>query len=639
MYTLSIKYQPRYVSFSGGGAKGQCYISVAYALEKAGFIANILVYGGSSAGAMTAAILATGITAQRLEQVSDFNFTDLLDYSCMNTRGIYDGDILLNQVRQILEIEIFDRSAEALVAISKATCSEEEITLLVQRLEKINLKCITFADFNFLNKILPEKVKQLVLTGTNIDDKCLEYFSAITTPDMEVALAVRISASFPMVFKSVSYNNKNFADGGIINNLPTRALYNLSYEECDFLNIEKKKERTLLFILGQKENEIIQNLKVSKETKPGSLWGNYRYSLSYNFFNPWCNISSKIKTWIAGVDHDFHETVLYEDLANNYMKQLLILDTYGIDTLDFDKKLIPAERKAIENKLVKQFTENEYVYEFDDPVKFLLSLQAEDISRELLVDLREQSSAIEKKREGMQRLFNTIRELKANEKNNALLIINQIKAFNQQITTEEEHCFPSQETIDVLIDLSNKIKNYTRPLTALEDQKIMFGRLKIAIGDKLFLSFKNNIIILCDNNRYHKPETLEFSIWWNYSKALLFLNHFFSLISKDKEKYIDVAQKEKIIDFLKETKMESFQSLTNTQLLTETIHALYQCSDIQNITRLLETIIVGYQSINSLYKGEKATVLTLLKEVEQLEIQSDVEDCQLYSDAGYSILP
>lgn len=637
MYTLSIKYQPKFVSFSGGGAKGQCYTPVVYALEKSKFISGILVYSGSSAGAITAAVLATGITAKRFEQVSGFNLIDLLDYSCISKRGIYDGDVLLGQVRQILEIEISERLDEAFVAISKMVDLEEEITCLVQRLEAINCKCVSFSDFSFLNTIVPAKVKQLVITGTNIDDKCLEYFSAMTTPDMEVALAVRISASFPMVFKSIYYNNKNFADGGIINNLPTSALYELSSSECDFLTTAKKKERTLLFILGQKEKELIQNLQVNRETKLGSLWGNYRFTLSYNFFNPW-NLASKLKTRIVGVDHDFCEAVLYDDLANNYMKQLITLDTYGIGTLDFDKKLTLSQRHEIEDKLVKHFLEHEYVYEFNDPVKFLLDLELEDITKDLIDDLVDQSSENPKKREGMQKLLDTIARLKVEEKSNALLVINQIKTLNYRLLTEDQHCVPCQETIDEVIVLNDQIKSSTKPLNQ-DDQKIIYKRLKIALGDKLFQVFKNNIVLLCDKERYQKPEDLEYTKWWKYSKALLFLNYFFSVTSTEKEKYIDVIQKEKILDFLKEKKIESFQLLVNAQLLTEMIHMLSHTSDLEQVINLLETIIMGYQATNLIGNSKTNVVATLLKEIQELEVKSELEDFQLYTAQGYTIVP
>lgn len=637
MYTLSIKYRPKYISFSGGGAKGQCYIPVVYALEKSGLIANILVYGGSSAGAITAAILATGTTARRFEQLSDFNLLELLDYSSINSRGIYDGDILLNKVKQILNKELGERCIEALVAISKAPGSEEEKNLLLKRLEEINPKYITFADFNFLNKILPNQVKQLVITGTNTDDRNLHYFSATTTPDMEVALAVRISASFPFVFKSVSHNNKNFADGGIINNLPTRALYEYAQEECSFLSFEKKKEKTLLFVLGQKEKKLIDSLKVTQETKPGSLCGNYRYSLSYNFFNSSFNLPSKIKTWCVGVNHDFHETILNDDLANNYMKQLVALDTYDINTLDFGKKLTRAQSKSIENKLLKQFSEDEHIYEFDDPIKFLLALEPEDITKTLIEELLDQST-MHKAQERMKKNLNKITGLKATEKNNARVVIHKIKAFNEQINTAEIHYFSDQKIINEVVDLSNKLKAYVKPLILLEEQKIMFGRLKIAIGEKSFLRFKNNILMLCNKDCYQKPEELEFTVWWKYSKALLFLNYFFSLISKENEKSIDLTHKEKIIDLLKQKKIVPFQSLLNIQLLTEQINVLYQTSELEHIINVLETVVVGYQTRNLVYNSQSDTVSTLMQEIQELEAQSHSEDCQLHYREGYSLL-
>lgn len=92
---------------------------------------------------------------------------------------------------------------------------------------------ITFRHLNLLVKNYPEiGFKDLYLTGSNTKTKKLEIFCHETEPDMEIALAVRISMSLPGAFKSVKYKGVHYIDGGAINNCP-----------ADVFNPKNKKDR------------------------------------------------------------------------------------------------------------------------------------------------------------------------------------------------------------------------------------------------------------------------------------------------------------------------------------------------------------------------------------------------------------
>lgn len=66
----------------------------------------------------------------------------------------------------------------------------------------------------------------LYITGTDISNRMSRVFSYETTPDMEVALAARISMSIPFYFESIEYQYpgtsepQSYADGGIMWNYP-----------------------------------------------------------------------------------------------------------------------------------------------------------------------------------------------------------------------------------------------------------------------------------------------------------------------------------------------------------------------------------------------------------------------------------
>lgn len=59
-----------YIAFSGGGAKGAIYSGAYEAAKKAGILDNIKAVAGSSAGAITAAVVALGTPPERFEEIS-----------------------------------------------------------------------------------------------------------------------------------------------------------------------------------------------------------------------------------------------------------------------------------------------------------------------------------------------------------------------------------------------------------------------------------------------------------------------------------------------------------------------------------------------------------------------------------------
>jgi len=85
----------------------------------------------------------------------------------------------------------------------------------------------TFADFQ--NASLHKSGKKfldLYITGSDISNHKEVIFSADTTPDMEVATAVRISMSIPLFFEAIDFqlpgnvSKSTFSDGGTMLNYP-----------------------------------------------------------------------------------------------------------------------------------------------------------------------------------------------------------------------------------------------------------------------------------------------------------------------------------------------------------------------------------------------------------------------------------
>ncbi|KAL4852921.1 hypothetical protein ACK3TF_006049 [Chlorella vulgaris] len=74
------------------------------------------------------------------------------------------------------------------------------------------------ADVTF-RQVLEDFDTRLVVVATNLSSRKSEYFGPDTHPDMQVALAIRMSCSIPLYFKAVHYQGSWYVDGSVTNNL------------------------------------------------------------------------------------------------------------------------------------------------------------------------------------------------------------------------------------------------------------------------------------------------------------------------------------------------------------------------------------------------------------------------------------
>lgn len=67
----------------------------------------------------------------------------------------------------------------------------------------------------------------MVIVGCNLNRLREVHFSHKNTPDMPIHKAVRISASYPFIFKPIEYEGDLYVDGGIVNNYPLYVFDNI----------------------------------------------------------------------------------------------------------------------------------------------------------------------------------------------------------------------------------------------------------------------------------------------------------------------------------------------------------------------------------------------------------------------------
>ncbi len=208
--------------FEGGGVKGIALVGALRAFEEDGFKWQNLA--GTSAGGITAALLAVGYDAQELKRVMDerVEFRRFMDtrgvgklpiagpwLSLLFRKGMYEGDYFLGLMRQL----IAEKTGKPRLAFGDLTLPREAGDSLEDYQTKYRYKLRLVASDISRNEmvILPQDVAGF---GQDPDD-------------LEVALAVRMTMSIPFFFKPVIMDEGNdprkkhwIVDGGMLSNFP-----------------------------------------------------------------------------------------------------------------------------------------------------------------------------------------------------------------------------------------------------------------------------------------------------------------------------------------------------------------------------------------------------------------------------------
>ncbi len=224
------------IAFKGGGAKGAAYPGAISSLEELGFIEEIDLVIGTSAGAITALILGLGFSAEQFRQLSDkVSFTDFADIKPNGWGAFFNGNRLGNALDLIQYGGVFTGES-----------FHQFATYLIEQM--LGSPNATFADLHNA-RMLDPALKDMVFKATRYNARPGEIveqtFSYLDTPNVRIADAVRASMAFPGAFLPFTVREKNgqvfgvFADGGILSNWPIDAANRKEYYDPKYLPVEK----------------------------------------------------------------------------------------------------------------------------------------------------------------------------------------------------------------------------------------------------------------------------------------------------------------------------------------------------------------------------------------------------------------
>lgn len=235
----------KHLVLSGGGTKGYVLPSYIKTLDDSiHFISDLEEIAGSSAGAMMAFLLASGIPIAQIEtKYNALGFRDpLLD--CNNkafhesftfTAGSekqYSATQLMYTMHQdsvksaLDELTPFITSHKAVDKYEKYEALSKEfgkdpIDKFFKRAKKQFDLGLTFRELAILHAINPKRFKLLHITGTKHSDLNTQYYAYNDHyADMRCIDAVRISMAIPNVMRSIEFEGETVYDGGVSSNAP-----------------------------------------------------------------------------------------------------------------------------------------------------------------------------------------------------------------------------------------------------------------------------------------------------------------------------------------------------------------------------------------------------------------------------------
>jgi NTE family protein len=191
--------QFRNLVFEGGGVKGIAYAGALEVLEKENILPDIKRVAGTSAGAITATLLALGAKSSDIADiVGHTSFRKFMDDSFGMARdtkrlltdfGWYKGDAFTDWMKKLIYGFTWDSN-------------------------------LTFGKLKELVGKGPSKHRELYVVGTNLRMQIPQVFSADETSHMPIWLGVRISMSIPLFFAAVRQEEGIYVDGGVTWNYP-----------------------------------------------------------------------------------------------------------------------------------------------------------------------------------------------------------------------------------------------------------------------------------------------------------------------------------------------------------------------------------------------------------------------------------
>jgi NTE family protein len=319
--------------FEGGGVKGIGLAGAYSVLEEQGF--EPMNVAGTSAGAITAALVAAGYTADELKQeVLALDFNSFRDEAWEDKLPLFEKTVSVLKDLGIYEGETFRRwMAAKLEAKGKRTFGDlvlDENENDLRYRYKLHVVCSDVTQRRMI--VLPRDAASL---GVDPDE-------------LEIAYAVRMSMSIPFFFEPVEHVNPDtnrvhtIVDGGMLSNFPVWLF------DCPPGEDPTWPTFGMLLVEADHRSSVAERLPEPERTRHGAK-----------------GVAELVKA-LAHTMMEFHDR-MYVEKAN--FARTVPIDTLGVGTTEFDLpqqcalELYDSGRKAAE-RFLADWDFDAYIAEF-----------------------------------------------------------------------------------------------------------------------------------------------------------------------------------------------------------------------------------------------------------------------------------
>ena len=192
---------------SGGGGKGAYEIGVWKALKEFGIDKKIVAVAGTSVGALNAALFLQG----------DINIAKEVWSNISNDK------ILKIDKTEILKKLLLETGISSSIAtnylISKGKTGMFSREGLVEIMEK-------YVDLN----VVSQSRIQCFISCCEIPKKVVKYFNINNNSQERIKNILLASSALPVIYDSVIIDDKRYIDGGVVDNIPVKPLYDIGYK-------------------------------------------------------------------------------------------------------------------------------------------------------------------------------------------------------------------------------------------------------------------------------------------------------------------------------------------------------------------------------------------------------------------------
>ncbi len=282
--------------FGGGAIRGLAYVGAIKALDELGVKPNMIA--GSSVGAIVAGLLALGYTSEEIKEsfinISFDLFRDIkLGFGPLI--ALSKGELFLEWLRDLIGTKFYGTAYR-----------------------KGESEPVKFKDID----------ADLVIITTDLKNFECQEFSKFTTPDYEIASAIRISSCMPGLMVPVEYNGRILVDGDLQKSFP---MWKLSE------NLFKSNSRLLEFRL---EGEYDDN------SKNGVSYANAVYScmtaMSTAFITETFSQNDRFDYIVLNTGE-----VVVVDFNLSKEKRQELIDSGYKQTMAYFKEKLPQKKKGL----------------------------------------------------------------------------------------------------------------------------------------------------------------------------------------------------------------------------------------------------------------------------------------------------